>query len=123
MLTELFTTTLLGIGIGLFITLFAFQASGHDFSFAVSIGLAQCLSILLSAITGCISPIFLACVFSFGSSRQNDIAKWNGWLEIVLQDLIGAFCMMVLGIQFLHWFGVDEIEIGDSCGSNESYLV
>jgi len=118
-LSELFTTFLLGIGIGLFITLFAFQASGHDFSFAASIGLAQTLSILLSAITGCISPIVLACFFSFGSNRKKDIAKWNGWLELILQDLIGAFCMMVLGVRFLHWFGVDDIEMGDYCGPSD----
>jgi len=29
---------------------------------------------------------------------------------------------MVLGIRFLHWFGVDEMEIGDYCGSNDNVI-
>jgi len=110
LLKEIVASLLLGVGMGCVLALFAFQASGFDFIFAITIGFSQIVSIVSSSITGSIAPLFFNILF------QNDAGKWSSLLETAVQDIVGCFTMVVLSYKMLVLLGPRAIEIGDTCG-------
>jgi magnesium transporter len=73
--TELKVAGLLGLGIGAVIGVIAYQASGFDASFGLTIFFANVISILIAGLTGTLLPFLFTFVF------QRDAGKWAGPIE------------------------------------------
>mmetsp|Transcript_9692 Transcript_9692/g.29002 ORF Transcript_9692/g.29002 Transcript_9692/m.29002 type:complete len:98 (+) Transcript_9692:1297-1590(+) len=91
--------------------LFAFHTSGGDPALAVTIFVAQFVSILTAGLTGTLAPLMFTFIF------RRDSGQWGGPLETAIQDIIGSFAMIVLSYHTLLAFGTSEIDPDDRCGS------
>lgn len=102
----------LAIGMGCVLGTMAFVASGLDYAFAVTIMIAQFLSVLTAGITGTFAPL----LFSFVCNR--DSGKWAGPIETAIQDIVGSFAMVVISYKILLFIGPGPIDPGDVCVSD-----
>ena len=81
---ELGTSLILGIIMGFTLGLCAFQLSEKDTLFGMSIAFSQFISIIISGLTGSMSPLVASFFFPRNSS------KWGGLLETAIQDVVGC---------------------------------
>jgi len=91
---EMCTAALLAIILGVVVGLLAqvwtgsVLETGADCGFALTVGFAQVLSVLIAGLTGTCSPV----IFSFLFHR--DAGKWAGPMETAIQDIAGSFAMV-----------------------------
>jgi len=104
----------LGVGMGVVLGSVAFVASGMDLSFALTIFVAQFISIVTAGVTGTFAPL----LFSFFFHR--DSGKWGGPLETAIQDIVGSFAMVVISYHILLLFGPHDIDPSDMCVIDDS---
>mmetsp|Transcript_19137 Transcript_19137/g.27218 ORF Transcript_19137/g.27218 Transcript_19137/m.27218 type:complete len:293 (+) Transcript_19137:55-933(+) len=112
LLVELQSSLYLGVAMGGVIGLMAFIASNRDFTFGITIGMAQLLSVLTAGLTGTLAPLLFTFVF------HRDSGKWGGPLETAIQDIVGSFAMVVLSYKLLVLLGSGEVSPSDSCGAS-----
>ena len=98
---------------GGFLGAIAFVASGCSFGFAMTVMIAQFISIVTAGCTGTVAPLIFTFIF------QRDSGKWGGPLETAVQDIVGSFAMVVVSYQILVWFGPFDIDPGDTCGTED----
>jgi Mg/Co/Ni transporter MgtE len=108
--TELQVAFFLGAAIGTVVGMVAYQASGFDFAFGLTIIIANLISVLTAGLTGTMAPLIFTFIF------YRDSGKWGGPLETCIQDIVGSFVMVVLSYQILVWFGTADIDPSDTCG-------
>ena len=101
----------LGLSMGTLLGTIAFGLSGFHFGFAMTIMIAQFISILTAGLTGTLAPLLFSFIF------QRDSGKWGGPLETAIQDIIGSFAMVVMSYQILKLFAPFDIESWDNCGT------
>jgi magnesium transporter len=101
----------LGCAMGVTLGSIAFVASGYDISFAMTIFVAQVISIITAGITGTLAPLIFTFIF------QRDSGKWSGPLETAVQDIVGSFAMMVISYHILLMFGNRNIDPSDTCSA------
>jgi hypothetical protein len=89
----------------------AFIASRYSFAFALTVMIAQFISIVTAGCTGTFAPLIFTFIF------QRDSGKWAGPLEAAIQDIVGSFAMVVISYQILLRFGPIEIDPSDMCGT------
>lgn len=89
----------------------AFFASGYSFAFALTISIAQFISIVTAGCTGTFAPLIFTFIF------ERDSGKWGGPLETAVQDIVGSFAMVVISYKILEWFGPFAIDPEDTCGT------
>jgi magnesium transporter len=99
----------LGSAMGLTLGSIAFVASGYDGTFALTIFIAQFISIVTAGVTGTLAPIIFTFIF------RRDSGKWSGPLETAIQDIVGSFAMMVISYRLLLLFGHRDIDPSDTC--------
>ena len=109
-LMEIGAAGYLGLGMGFLLGVIAYVASGMDIAFALTILIAQCLSIVTAGCTGTIAPLLFSFIF------KRDSGKWGGPLETAVQDIVGSFAMVVLSYHLLSWLGPGPIDPSDMCG-------
>lgn len=107
---EVAVAALLGIGMGGVIGAAAFFMSDMDIGFAITIFMAQFVSIVTAGITGTLAPLIFTFIF------HRDAALYGGPLETAIQDIVGSFAMVILSYQLLLLFGPMEISPDDICG-------
>jgi cation transporter-like permease len=107
---EIGAATYLGIGMGLFLGIIAFCASGYSLAFGLTVMTAQFISILTAGCTGTFAPLLFTFIF------ERDSGKWGGPLETAVQDIVGSFAMVIISYQILLWMGPFEIAENDTCG-------
>ena len=103
----------LGFAMGCFLGLIAFVASGYSFPFALTVMIAQFISILTAGCTGTFAPLLFTFIF------ERDSGKWAGPLETAIQDIVGSFAMVIISYQLLLWLGPFEISENDMCGAED----
>jgi Divalent cation transporter len=108
--TEIIAACYLGLGMGCSLGSIAFVASGLDWAFAVTIALAQLLSIVTAGLTGTIAPLLFSFLF------KRDSGKWGGPLETAVQDIVGSFAMVIVSYQILRFLGPGPVDPSDVCG-------
>lgn len=108
--TEIAAAVYLGLGMGSIMGSLAFVASGFDWAFGITIGLAQLLSIVTAGLTGTIAPLLFSFLF------QRDSGKWGGPLETAIQDIVGSFAMVIVSYHILRLLGPGTIDPMDTCG-------
>ena len=106
---EVGAAALLGLGMGLVLGSVAFVLSGMDVAFAVTIFVAQFISIVTAGITGTFAPLLFSFFF------RQDSGKWGGPLETAIQDIVGSFAMVVISYRILLLLGPHEIDPSDIC--------
>lgn len=89
----------------------AFVASSYSFPFALTIVIAQFISIVTAGCTGTFAPLIFTFIF------HRDAGKWGGPLETAIQDVVGSFAMVIISYQILLWLGPIDIDPSDSCGA------
>jgi Mg/Co/Ni transporter MgtE len=87
----------------------AFFASLYDFAFAVTIFLAQFISIVTAGCTGTFAPLLFSFIF------RRDSGKWGGPLETAIQDIVGSFAMVIISYHILLLLGPGPIDPSDVC--------
>lgn len=102
----------LGCGMGFTLGSIAFVASGYDIPFAMTMFVAQLISIMTAGITGTLAPIIFTFIF------RRDSGKWSGPLETAIQDIVGSVAMMVISYHFLIMFGQRNIDPLDTCSGS-----
>ena len=100
----------LGFGMGTLLGSIAYVASKYDYAFAITVLIAQFISVVTAGITGTLAPLLFTFIFN------RDAGKWGGPLETAIQDIVGSFAMVVLSYKILEWVGPLDIEQGDFCG-------
>jgi len=110
LLSEMQVATYLGFGISTIISLLAYHSSFYDWPFAVTIFVANFVSVVTAGFTGTLAPLIFTFIF------KRDSGKWGGPLETAIQDIVGSFCMVVLSYRLLVWLGPNEISADDVCG-------
>lgn len=100
----------LGLGMGTFLGIIAFCASGYSVAFCLTVMIAQFISILTAGCTGTFAPLLFTFIF------ERDSGKWGGPLETAVQDIVGSFAMVIISYQFLLWMGPYDIAENDTCG-------
>lgn len=104
----------LGLAMGTVLGIVAFAMSGMDPGFALTIFMAQFVSILTAGVTGTFAPLLFTFVF------HRDSGKWGGPLETAVQDIIGSFAMVVMSYHLLLIFPTREVEPWDVCGAMDT---
>lgn len=107
---ELGAAAYLGFGMGFLLSTMAYLTSNYDMAFAVSIMVAQVLSIVTAGLTGTLAPLLFSFVF------RRDSGKWGGPLETAVQDIVGSFAMVVVSYHILKLLGPAPIDPFDTCG-------
>ncbi len=110
LLTEIKVAAILGFGIGCLIGLMAFQASGFDYEFGFVIFIANFTCVLTSGLTGTLAPLVFTFIF------HRDAGKWGSLLGTAMQDIVGAFAMIIMSIHLLEMRGPVEVDPNDMCG-------
>jgi hypothetical protein len=100
-----------GLGMGGFLGLVAFVASGCNFPFGLTVMIAQFISILTAGCTGTFAPLLFTFIF------ERDSGKWGGPLETAVQDIVGSFAMVIISYRLLLWLGPFDVGAGDMCGA------
>ena len=106
---ELLASLFLGTTMALVMGALAFVASSYDPIFAVTVAVAQILSIFTAGLTGTLAPLVFTFIF------HRDSGKWGGPLETAIQDIVGSFAMVVLSYHLLVWMGPTPIDPNDIC--------
>jgi hypothetical protein len=101
----------LGLGMGFVLGTCAFFMSGLDIVFALTIFMAQFVSVVTAGLTGTLAPLLFTFIF------RRDSGKWGGPLETAIQDIVGSFAMVVMSYQLLVLFGPRELDPSDVCGA------
>lgn len=109
--TEIGAAAFLGLGMGLMLGLLAFLASGNDLAFALTIMIAQFISMVTAGCTGTFAPLLFSFIF------KRDAGKWGGPLETAIQDIVGSFAMVVISYHILAFLGPGSVDPSDTCGS------
>jgi Mg/Co/Ni transporter MgtE len=109
--SEVGAAAYLGLGMGCLLGSIALFASEMDFAFALTIMIAQFISIVTAGITGTFAPLLFSFVF------KHDSGKWGGPLNTAFQDIAGTFAMVVVSYYLLSWFSAGNVDPNDSCGS------
>lgn len=107
---EVAAAALLGIGMGCVIGSYAYFVSGYDYAFALTIFMAQFVSIVTAGLTGTLAPLIFTFIF------HRDAALYGGPLETAIQDIVGSFAMVIMSYHLLVFFGPMEISPDDICG-------
>lgn len=108
--TEITAAFYLGLGMGSSLGSIAFAASGFDWTFGLTIAIAQLLSIVTAGITGTLAPLLFSFIF------KRDSGKWGGPLETAVQDIVGSFAMVIVSYHILKFLGPGPIDPTDTCG-------
>jgi Mg/Co/Ni transporter MgtE len=108
-LAEVAAAAYLGLGMGCVLGSIALLASGMDYSFTLTIMIAQFISVLTAGMTGTFAPLLFTFIF------RRDSGKWGGPLETAIQDIVGSFAMVIISYHILKLLGPHEILPGDSC--------
>eukprot|EP00529_Nitzschia_sp_RCC80_P003750 CAMPEP_0113441454 /NCGR_PEP_ID=MMETSP0014_2-20120614/1089_1 /TAXON_ID=2857 /ORGANISM="Nitzschia sp." /LENGTH=1097 /DNA_ID=CAMNT_0000332295 /DNA_START=125 /DNA_END=3415 /DNA_ORIENTATION=- /assembly_acc=CAM_ASM_000159 len=82
---EIGAAAYLGFGMGALLGSIAFVASRFSVPFALTVMIAQFISILTAGITGTFAPLIFTFIF------ERDSGKWGGPLETAIQDIVGSF--------------------------------
>ena len=107
--TEVKVALILGISVGSFLGIAAYQASDFDAVFGCTIFVANIFSTLFSGLMGTFSPLFFTFIF------HREFRKWGGLFQIAIQDIVGCFFMVVISYWLLVFFGPLSIEDDDMC--------
>lgn len=108
-LREVGAAVCLGSGMGAVLGSVAFVASRQDLSFAITIFVAQFISIVTAGITGTFAPLLFSFIF------KRDSGKWGGPLETAIQDIVGSFAMIVISYRILSFLGSHDVGPNDAC--------
>lgn len=109
--SEVGTAAYLGLGMGCLVGGIALLASEMDFAFALTIMIAQFISIVAAGVTGTFAPLLFSFVF------KGDSGKWAAPLETAFQDVVGSFALIVVCYYLLAWLGAGSVDASDSCGT------
>eukprot|EP00980_Cylindrotheca_fusiformis_P013878 scaffold3598_cov115-Cylindrotheca_fusiformis.AAC.14 len=101
-----------GVAVGAFVGAIAFFLSGFHFGFALTISIAQIISIISGALIGTTMPVISTHLFG------QKAWSFRGVLETSLQDLIGAFILVITCYKVFSILGPMEVDPNDSCGAN-----
>jgi Mg/Co/Ni transporter MgtE len=109
--TEIKVAAILGIGIGSFIGLIAFIASGRDFLLGFVIFIANFVCVLVSGFTGTLAPLVFTFIF------HQDAGKWGSLIGTAFQDIVSAFAMVIFSFHILEMLGPGTVDDHDACGA------
>lgn len=109
-ITEIGVAFCLALSMGTLLGTLALFASGRDFAFALTIFVAQTISIVTAGCTGTLAPLLFSFIF------QRDSGKWGGPLETAVQDIVGSFAMVVISYKILQFIGSSPVDPSDVCG-------
>ena len=101
---------LLGLAMGAFLGVFAYQASDKDVKFGFVLATAQFTGVFAAGLTGSLSPLVSALFF------RQDSSKWGGLMETVTQDIVSCFAMVSISYLMFVWTASGDIVPSDRCG-------
>ena len=111
-LKEIGASFCLALCMGTLMGSLSFYASGWDMAFALTIFVAQVISIVTAGCTGTIAPLLFSFIF------RRDSGKWGGPLETAVQDIVGSFAMVVISYKILQLMGPLPVDPDDMCGGS-----
>jgi Mg/Co/Ni transporter MgtE len=106
---EVGAACVLGLGMGTLLATIAFFASMYDAAFALTIFVAQFISIVTAGCTGTFAPLLFSFIF------RRDSGKWGGPLETAIQDIVGSFAMVIISYRILLLLGAGPVDPNDVC--------
>jgi Mg/Co/Ni transporter MgtE len=108
---EVGAACVLGLGMGTLLATIAFFASLYDVAFALTIFVAQFISIVTAGCTGTFAPLLFSFIF------RRDSGKWGGPLETAIQDIVGSFAMVIISYRILLLLGAGPVDPNDVCSA------